>query len=129
MIVVWMQPDEAETGKASRWETFAINISTAANFIIFAGMVFVAGLSGSLALITSAFDSLLDVVWTNSLDSQAFLLDDRMFSTTKRSKLLQLMPGVCPPRSQQVTGSSKVEGEKDKKNTRTGTMQVAQQRA
>lgn len=65
-------PDEAETDRTSRWETFAINISTAANFLIFAGTVFVAGISGSLALIASALDSLLDmlsglILWYTSM--------------------------------------------------------------
>lgn len=56
----------------TKWETFAINISNIANFLIFAATVFVAAVSGSLALIASALDSLLDllsglILWFTSM--------------------------------------------------------------
>ncbi|KAH7314933.1 hypothetical protein KP509_21G027800 [Ceratopteris richardii] len=54
---------EAEAdAAASKWEAFAINISNVANFAIFLATVFVAALSGSLALIASALDSFLDLM-------------------------------------------------------------------
>lgn len=56
----------------TKWETFAINISNIANFSIFVATVFVAAVSGSLALIASALDSLLDllsglILWFTSM--------------------------------------------------------------
>ncbi|KAI5064915.1 hypothetical protein GOP47_0019610 [Adiantum capillus-veneris] len=53
---------EAEIAATTKWETFAINISNLANFSIFAATVFVAAVSGSLAIVASALDSFLDLM-------------------------------------------------------------------
>ncbi|MCO5582486.1 hypothetical protein L7F22_036382 [Adiantum nelumboides] len=45
------------------WKTFAINISNVANFTIFAATTFVDAISGSLALVASALDSFLDLMF------------------------------------------------------------------
>lgn len=63
---------EAELAARSKWETFAINISNVANLLIFLATVFVAAVSGSLALVASALDSFLDlmsglILWFTSM--------------------------------------------------------------
>ncbi|MCO5567646.1 hypothetical protein L7F22_021340 [Adiantum nelumboides] len=58
-----MPHDDAEaTAFTTKWETFAINTSNVANFTIFVAIVFVAAISGSLALVASALDSFLDLM-------------------------------------------------------------------
>ncbi|MCO5555371.1 hypothetical protein L7F22_008917 [Adiantum nelumboides] len=64
--------DAEAAARTTKWETFAINISNVANFTIFAATVFVAAISGSLALVASALDSFLDlmsglILWFTSI--------------------------------------------------------------
>lgn len=59
MILLWMQEDQEKLVKS---ETFAIRISNVANMVLFAAKVYASVRSGSLAIIASTLDSLLDLL-------------------------------------------------------------------
>lgn len=61
-VLRWLCFIQEEREKIARSETFAIRISNIANMVLFAAKVYASLRSGSLAIIASTLDSLLDLL-------------------------------------------------------------------
>lgn len=60
--MILMVPSQEEREKLAKSETAAIRISNVANMILFAAKIYASVRSGSLAIIASTLDSLLDLL-------------------------------------------------------------------
>lgn len=59
VLLLWFQEEQEKLAKS---ETFAIRISNVANMVLFTAKVYASVRSGSLAIIASTLDSLLDLL-------------------------------------------------------------------